>query len=70
MKGISVKAMLVLAMVLALVSPLLAQSADRFPRPEFASGYKEPSVTQPTPRSVIMEWVDVGILILALSAAA
>ena len=70
MKAISAKAMLVLAIGLVLVSPLLAQSADRFPRPEFASGYKEPSVTQPTPRSVIMEWVDVGILILALSAAA
>ena len=70
MNGIPAKVLLVLAMGLALASPLLAQSADRFPRPEFANGYKEPSVTQPTPRSVIMEWVDVGVLILALSAAA
>jgi NosR/NirI family nitrous oxide reductase transcriptional regulator len=70
MNGIPAKALLVLAMGLALTSPLLAQSADRFPRPEFANGYKEPSVTQPTPRSVVMEWVDVGVLILALSAAA
>ena len=70
MNGILAKSLLVLAMGLALASPLLAQSADRFPRPEFSNGYKEPSVTQPTPRSVIMEWVDVGVLILALSAAA
>jgi polyferredoxin len=70
MKGIPAKAVLVLAMALALVTPALSQSADRFPRPEFSNGYKEPSVTQPTPRSVIMEWVDVGVLILALSAAA
>jgi len=70
MKRVPVRAMLTLAMLLAFVSPLLAQSADRFPRPEFASGYKEPSITQPTPRTVVMEWVDVGILILALSAAA
>ena len=70
MNRIFAKALLVLAMGLALASPLLAQSADRFPRPEFANGYKEPSVTQPMPRSVIMEWIDVGILVLALSAAA
>jgi ferredoxin len=70
MNGVPANTVLVLAIVLALVSPALSQSADRFPRPEFASGYKEPTVTQPTPRSVIMEWVDVGILILALSAAA
>jgi ferredoxin len=70
MKGFSVKAVLTLAMALAMVSPLLSQSTDKFPRPEFANGYKEPSITQPTPRSVIMEWVDVGVLILALAAAA
>jgi polyferredoxin len=56
-------------MVLALVSPALSQSADRFPRPEFANGYQEPSVTRPGPRAVFMEWFDVGVLILALGAA-
>ena len=70
MKGISVKAMLALVLLLAFVGPVFAQSADRFPRPEFAKGYQEPSMrNQPGPRSVIMEWVDVGILVLALSAA-
>jgi NosR/NirI family nitrous oxide reductase transcriptional regulator len=70
MKGFPVKALLTLAMLFVLVSPALSQSTDKFPRPEFANGYKEPSITQPTPRSVIMEWVDVGVLILALAAAA
>jgi NosR/NirI family nitrous oxide reductase transcriptional regulator len=70
MKGLSVKAMRALVLLLVLVGPVFAQSADRFPRPEFAKGYQEPSMrNQPLPRSVIMEWVDVGILILALSAA-
>jgi len=70
MKGLPVKAMLALVLLLVLVGPVFAQSADRFPRPEFAKGYKEPSMGgQPPPRSVIMEWVDVGVLILALSAA-
>jgi ferredoxin len=70
MKGIPVKAMLGLVLLLAFAGPVLAQSADRFPRPEFAKGYQEPSMrNQPLPRSVIMEWVDVGVLVLALSAA-
>ncbi|RPI05193.1 MAG: 4Fe-4S binding protein, partial [Actinobacteria bacterium] len=67
------KAVLAGAMVLAFASPLLAQSADRFPRPEFQSNYKEPK-NDPTqtqlPRTVVMEWVDVFVLLAALSAAA
>lgn len=70
MKRFPVKAAWTLLALLALSSPLLAQSADKFPRPEFTNGYKEPSITRPLPRSVIMEWVDVGVLILALAAAA
>jgi len=70
MKGIPVKAMLALVLLLAFAGPVLAQSADLFPRPEFAKGYQEPSMrNQPLPRSAIMEWVDVGVLVLALSAA-
>jgi NosR/NirI family nitrous oxide reductase transcriptional regulator len=70
MKGLPVKAMLGLTLLLVLAGPVFAQSADRFPRPEFAKGYQEPSMrNQPLPRSVILEWVDVGVLILALSAA-
>lgn len=70
MKGIPVKATLALVMILSLASPAFSQSTDRFPRPEFANGYKEPQMTRPGPRSVIMEWFDVGVLILALAAAA
>jgi len=73
MRGVPVKALLTLAVLLAFASPLLAQSADRFPRPEFSNGHKEPS-NQPLPwqlpRAVGMEWFDVFVLIAALSAAA
>ncbi len=70
MKGLPVKAMLGLTLLLVLAGPVFAQSADRFPRPEFAKGYQEPSMrNQPLPRSFILEWMDVGVLILALSAA-
>ena len=53
-----------------LALPALGQSHDRFPRPDFESGYTRPQINQPTPRSVVMEYVDVVILILMLSAAA
>src|SRR5262245_6979382 len=72
MKGMPVKAALTLAVLWLLSSPLLAQSNDKFPRPEFKN-HTEPS-NEPTqkqlPRAVVMEWFDVGVLILALSAAA
>jgi ferredoxin len=73
MNGMASRMLLAGAMVLYFASPLLAQSADRFPRPEFQSNYKEPDnkpLQKQLPRSVIMEWVDVGVLLLALSAAA
>src|SRR5262245_20250535 len=73
MNGVA-KAVLAGMMGLVFASPLLAQSADRFPRPEFKSQYQEPSnqdvLQKQGPRSVIMEWVDVFVLLAALSAAA
>jgi NosR/NirI family transcriptional regulator, nitrous oxide reductase regulator len=71
MNGLA-KAVMAGAMALAFASPLLAQSADRFPRPEFQSSYQEPSneKDKKAPRTVVMEWVDVFVLLAALSAAA
>ncbi|MFC2124370.1 4Fe-4S binding protein [Bacteroidota bacterium] len=42
---------------------------QRFPRPDFESGYEVPSPTAPEPRSVGMEYFDVFILFLVLSIA-
>jgi polyferredoxin len=46
-----------------------AQSADRFPRPEFQKAYKEPKLQKPQPRSVFMEYFDVAVLTAMLGAA-
>lgn len=46
-------------------SNILAQ--DRFPRPEFESGYEYHENTFPAPRAPFMEYLDVVILVLALS---
>ena len=40
---------------------------ERFPRPEFESGYVYPEQVMPQQRSQVWEYIDVGVLILALS---
>ncbi len=40
---------------------------DRFPRPEFESGYEYPVNQLPKHRSPVMEYIDVAVLIAALS---
>lgn len=46
-------------------------SADemRFPAPTFSSGYKLPETTVPEPKSQTRQWIDVGVLVAALSLA-
>jgi len=43
---------------------------DRFPRPEFESGYEYPVHQMPLQRSIVWEYIDVGVLIAALSLTA
>jgi len=50
-----------------LSSLVLAQ--QRFPKPEFESGYTIPSPTTPEPRSISLEYFDVIILIAVLAMA-
>ncbi|MCX6277731.1 MAG: 4Fe-4S binding protein [Bacteroidetes bacterium] len=42
---------------------------QRFPKPEFESGYIEPETLLPLPRGEMLAWLDVAVLILALSLA-
>jgi ferredoxin len=62
--------LLALAVVLVLASADGLDAQERFPRPEFESGYKLPETTTPAPRSLARESVDLGLLALALAAAA
>jgi ferredoxin len=52
---------------LLLASPALAE--ERFPPPEFETGYEMPETTVPAPRALFWEIADVGLLVLALSLA-
>lgn len=46
---------------------LAVQAQQRFPRPDFESGYQAPSLEVPEPRHGLMEYLDVMILFIVLS---
>ena len=58
-----------LFVLLLFLLPSYAQ-VQRFPKPEFESGYTQPSTTSPETRSTALEFIDVGVLILVMSLAA
>ena len=55
-------------MLLALAGNLL-DAQQRFPKPEFDTGYVQPSPTTPEPRSIALEYFDVFVLLAVLSLA-
>ena len=40
---------------------------NRFPKPEFESGHVQPETITPAPRAMVLEYLDVFVLIVALS---
>jgi len=50
--------------------PLTVESQQqRFPKPEFESGYEQPSTITPEPRALALEYFDVLVLLVVLSLA-
>ncbi len=47
----------------------LSQTQERFPKPDFQSGYTRPDLLTPTPRSQLLEYLDVLVLLVALALA-
>ncbi len=47
----------------------LSQVPERFPKPDFQTEYTRPDLLTPTPRSTALEYIDVGVLVAALSLA-
>jgi NAD-dependent dihydropyrimidine dehydrogenase PreA subunit len=50
--------------------PGAAAAVERFPPPEFESGYEIPTPTAPEPRLRVYEYLDTAVLLAALAAAA
>ena len=47
----------------------LTAQQQRFPKPEFDSGYEQPDTITPEPRAISMEYIDVIILVVFLAVA-
>ena len=58
--------LLLLFMGLLLSASYAEAQQQRFPKPEFESGYVQPSPTTPEPRAVAMEFIDVVVLLAVL----
>jgi len=52
-----------------LLTLTVSAQQQRFPKPEFDSGYTQPSPITPEPRALSLEYFDVLVLLLVLSAA-
>lgn len=63
----SMTRLLNLLLLVCVMCCTLAWGIERFPPPDFESGYSFPSTTTPAPDTSWHEWADVGVLILALS---
>jgi NosR/NirI family nitrous oxide reductase transcriptional regulator len=61
------KALFIASLLFVIIDGSFA--VERFPRPEFQSDYQFPNVQAPVARPTILEYVDVAVLVLALSAA-
>ncbi len=56
-------------LVLFLLPLSLEAQQQRFPKPDFESGYEQPSTVTPEPRALSMEYFDVFVLIVFLGLA-
>ena len=52
-----------------LLSFSLFSQQQRFPKPEFSTGYEQPSTIVPEPRALALEYFDVAIFLVVLSMA-
>ncbi len=55
--------------ILLLFMVLSVNGQQRFPKPEFDTGYEQPSPTTPEPRAAAMEYIDLFVLFAVLSLA-
>ncbi|MBN1820273.1 MAG: 4Fe-4S binding protein [Prolixibacteraceae bacterium] len=63
------KIYILLTFLLLFLSLQLPAQQQRFPKPEFDSGYEQPDPVTPEPRSGAMEYFDVAVLLAVLSLA-
>jgi len=63
------RAPLIVWVAALLWSVTVVEGAERFPQPEFESGYVQPATTGPCPRSDVLETLDLAVLLAAIGLA-
>ena len=65
------KPLKIFLVALVLLCPLLvlSQVQERFPKPDFQSDYIQPDLLTPGPRAMALEYMDIFMLVAALSLA-
>ena len=58
-----------ISLALFLLPCAIASAVERFPPPDFESGYVQPTPTAPGPRQTMYEYIDTAVLFAALVAA-
>lgn len=64
-----IRRLLPVLIVIAVLGPIVAHAAERFPPPEFSFDYRFPEVRSPRPRGEVFEWIDAGVLLACLGLA-
>jgi NosR/NirI family transcriptional regulator, nitrous oxide reductase regulator len=57
----------VIFLFLVAVQPMISFATQRFPKPEFETGYTQPDTLVPSPRMEILAMMDVAVLLITLS---
>ena len=58
-----------IALAVLAISCTCALGVERFPAPDFETGYELPQTTTPSPQHTIYEYIDVAVLLAALAAS-
>lgn len=67
MKQIKRYILLISVLLFVAVQSFGVDARQRFPKPEFESGYTQPDTTAPGARFILLEYMDVFVLLIALS---
>ena len=59
--------LLISVIIFSAIQSFAADAKQRFPKPEFDTGYQQPNTTAPSPRFLLLEYLDVLVLLAVLS---
>jgi len=64
-----IKILLIFIILLFIIGNVFPDIIQRFPKPDFKSGYTQPVPTTPEPRALFWEYFDIFVLLITLSLA-